>query len=195
LKYSGRPGTSRSGIEAVEQAKLPGAIVASCFLSPSVCPLGCSRLVMRLWHHRNHCNIDGLGLWLVPIYTVRGERVRVNWSQNPNKLDDSYDVQFGAFSNKEDHDVLDFHASLMSLLPQDDVIWGKKIIKRKKETWAWFQIIRLAEQERSWDHACRGSLFNFLFFLFIISLFYVFIFQFQFQCSNPKLYLSEDFRI
>jgi hypothetical protein len=179
----------------VEQAKLPGAIVASCFLSPSVCPLGCSRLVMRLWHHRNHCNIDGLGLWLVPIYTVRGERVRVNWSQNPNKLDDSFGVQFGAFSYKEGHSVLDFLASLMSLLPQDDVIWGKKIIKRKKETWTWFQIIRLAEQERSWDHACRGSLFNFLFFLFIIYLFYVFIFQFQFQCSNPKLYLSEDFRI
>jgi hypothetical protein len=132
LKYSGRPGTSRSGIEAVEQAKLPGAIVASCFLSPSVCPLGCSRLVMRLWHHRNHCNIDGLGLWLVPIYTMRGERVRVNWSQNPNKLDDSYGVQFGAFSYKEDHDVLDFLASLMSLLPQDDVICSKRIKKGRK---------------------------------------------------------------
>jgi hypothetical protein len=63
---------------------------------------------------------------------MRGERVRVNWSQNPNKLDDSYGVQFGAFSYKEDHDVLDFLASLMSLLPQDDVICSKRIKKGRK---------------------------------------------------------------
>jgi hypothetical protein len=129
---SGHPGTSRSGTKALEQAKLLGAIVASCFLSPLVYSLGCSRL-MRIWCHRNHCNTDGLGLWLVPIYTVRGERVRVNWSQNPNKLDDSYDVQFGAFSYEEDHCVLDFFASLMSLLPQDDVICGKRIKKEERD--------------------------------------------------------------
>jgi hypothetical protein len=64
---------------------------------------------------------------------VRGERVRVNWSQNPNKLDDSYDIQFSVFSYEEDHRVLDFFASLMSLLPQDDVICGKRIKKEERD--------------------------------------------------------------
>jgi hypothetical protein len=67
---------------------------------------------------------------------MRGEQVRVNWSQNPNKLDDCYDVQCCAFCYEEDHGVLDFFASLMSLLHQDDVICGKRIKNEERDVWA-----------------------------------------------------------
>jgi hypothetical protein len=66
--------------------------------------------------------------------------------------------------------------------------------KHGKEMWAWLRIVRLDEQEWSWDDACRGEalslfLISCFFFLFIISLFSVFIFQFQFQMS-PNFYIK-----
>jgi hypothetical protein len=87
--------------------------------------------------------------------------------------------------------VLDFFASLMSLLHQDDVICGKRI-KKEKERVVWaVEVDEWAGQREFGPDVIQ----HFLPFFFYVSYYYmIFLFQIQIGFSNSKCNMNAVLR-
>jgi hypothetical protein len=87
--------------------------------------------------------------------------------------------------------VLDFFASLMSLLHQDDVICGKRIKKEERDVWA-VEVDEWAGQRgiRSRPDSAFSSFFSFMFLINYM----IFLFQIQIGFSNSKCNMNAVLR-